>query len=51
MIVKCESCGAEYDDAERDTGCPHKRFLSVEDQARKDAAIGLIVAAKERPNG
>lgn len=46
MIVKCDRCDTEYDDAERDTGCPHRRFLSVENQARKDAAIALIVAEK-----
>ena len=46
MIIRCEVCDDEYDDAERDTGCPHKRFLSVEDQTRKDAAIALIVAGK-----
>jgi len=44
MIIRCDACDLVYDDAERDTGCPHGRFLSVEDQARKDAAIALIVA-------
>ena len=46
MNVRCDDCGKEYDDAERDTGCPHERFLSVEDQARKDMAISLIVAGR-----
>lgn len=35
MIVRCRECDEVYDDAIRWTICPHERFISDEDVARK----------------
>ncbi len=42
MQVTCENCDACYDDARCWTYCPHDRFISDEDVARKDLAYSLV---------
>ncbi len=42
MTVRCETCKFQYDDAVCDTGCPHERFLSVNDARQKDLGISLL---------
>lgn len=42
MTRTCETCGVTYDDAVAWTFCPHSRFLSEEQAARKEWAIRLL---------
>jgi len=42
MTRLCDTCRATYDDAACSTICPHRRFLSVADQAQKDLALSLL---------
>lgn len=42
MLVRCKDCGADYDDGERLTYCPHERFMSASDLKQKDAGLALI---------
>ncbi len=56
MTVTCGDCGKRYDDAERDTGCPHPLLMPLKDLARKDAAYklfgkGTVRFAHQRESG
>lgn len=42
MIVKCEDCGAEFDDADCSTICPHNLIMPAHDLAQKKLALTLI---------
>jgi hypothetical protein len=42
MLVKCNDCGTDYDDAERLTFCPHARNLLAADMEQKKAALALL---------
>ena len=42
MILSCPTCHLRFDDAERNTRCPHARLLAPADLERKVAAIKLI---------
>lgn len=42
MITICSTCHLRYDDALCWTICPHERFISDEDAARKDLACSLF---------
>ena len=54
MIKTCISRHRIFDDAEQYTYCPHKRFLSAEEQKQKDAAIALLgeeICFAHQPDG
>lgn len=54
MIVQCEDCGISFDDATRDTGCPHEQFMSDDDLKQKDLGILLLgrdICFAHQPNG
>lgn len=42
MITICNNCGKGYDDATAVTFCPHTRFITPRDAARKDLAFKLV---------
>lgn len=42
MIVQCCDCQKFFDDARRNTICPHDKFLTDDLIAQKDLAIWLI---------
>jgi hypothetical protein len=42
MTTTCPQCKTVYDDAKCWTYCPHDRFISDEDAARKDAAFKIL---------
>lgn len=42
MLVTCEQCQAEFDDADCNTICPHPLIMPAEDLERKKLAISLI---------
>jgi hypothetical protein len=42
MIVKCESCLATYDDADRLTYCPHDMIMAADDLEQKKTALALL---------
>lgn len=42
MLVKCEKCGKQFDDARRSTLCAHDPFLSEAELAQKDLAMTLL---------
>lgn len=41
MIVKCDRCKRDYDDADRNTMCPHNLIMPAADLAQKKAALAL----------
>ena len=45
MLAHCKECRVIYNDAYYSTICPHERFMTDEQFARKDAAIALMAAA------
>ena len=54
MLVKCDKCGTEYDDADRLTICRHELIMSADDLVQKKQAIGLVgrtVRFAHEPNG
>lgn len=42
MIQTCPKCHKEYDDARRNTFCPHAAFITEAEAKRKDYAMSLI---------
>lgn len=42
MTTTCPQCKTVYDDARCWTYCPHDRFISDEDAARKAAAFNIL---------
>jgi len=42
MTRTCDRCQIGYDDAAQSTICPHRRWLTEPDQARKDLALSLL---------
>jgi len=54
MIVTCRNCEVEFDDAERNTICPHHLLMPKVDMARKDVALRLLgrdVRFRDQPHG
>lgn len=54
MRVNCNKCGLSYDDADRDTGCPHDLIMAADDLAQKKAALELFgkeICFASDPNG
>ena len=41
MMVRCEECGARFDDALRLTYCPHDKLMDDKSMKQKIAAIAL----------
>lgn len=46
MMVRCDECGVDFDDARNLTYCPHAALMSDSDMAQKDLAIALIADGK-----
>ena len=46
MIVICDKCQLEYDDARRLTICPHDKLLPDEDMERKIKALQIFDSRK-----
>ena len=42
MMTKCPNCGADYDDADRITICPHDLIMPAADLEQKNAALALM---------
>jgi len=42
MLRTCDTCRADYDDAECDTGCPHPLIMGREDLEQKKLALSLL---------
>lgn len=42
MIVKCDRCKRDYDDADCNTMCPHGLIMPAADLAQKKAALALM---------
>lgn len=42
MRIRCDSCGASFNDADRTTLCPHGWLMPAEDMARKQEALDLL---------
>ena len=54
MLVRCNGCGTDYDDAERLTFCPHERIMPAADMEQKKAGLALIgkrVCFAHQPKG
>lgn len=47
MIVTCQECQKEYDDALCFTFCPHNQFISEEAAKRKDHAFKVFDSRKK----
>lgn len=41
MRVDCKTCGLSYDDADRNTICPHDLIMPIGDLNQKKAALAL----------
>ena len=42
MLVLCDKCGTNYDDADRLTFCPHELIMSADDLVQKKQALELV---------
>jgi len=42
LIVTCQKCGVELDDADQSTICPHDLIMPAADLAQKKAGIALM---------
>lgn len=54
MQISCTSCGLSYDDADRNTICPHPLIMPAGDLAQKKAGLALIgraVCFAHQPDG
>jgi hypothetical protein len=54
MMVSCEKCRTKFDDADRDTGCPHFLIMPRQDLEQKKAALALCerdICFAHEPNG
>lgn len=54
MNVTCTKCGTEFDDARRNTICPHPKIMSDADMDQKDAGLALIgkdIVFNHQPDG
>lgn len=54
MKVDCKHCDLRYDDAERNTICPHDMIMDPEDLKQKDLALSLLgkdICFAHQPDG
>lgn len=52
--VTCSKCGAEFDDADCSTICPHDLIMPADDLAQKKAGLALLerdICFAHEPNG
>lgn len=42
MRISCTTCGLSYDDADRNTICPHTLIMPADDLAQKKAGLALM---------